>query len=319
MFDAARMAGRGLSPTAIPRPPRAVPCLRPEPVVDQVLSTSDGMYPEPVPTEGLSEATPPRDIHAIATQKAPTPDGNAQPVTMQDIESIIRSLLDAKAAETGDVAAGGEPASGGEEVELVEPGPGHRPSGGSPSHATSAEAVPDQTLQALSGARADDAAQSQAALQDMNDEEIAAAFEPFRQSASSEPVTPQSGQGAEMADRAAGVPGAGPGAGPGVGPAEAGTGTSPAADIPAFMTPGQRADSLARWSRLHLMYLGHRWVIVKIWYTRQSGISGRSAGGVTPHRRSACPDRRCQTPGSAFGRHGSPAQIHLDKPGPGQR
>ena len=86
----------------------------------------------------------------------------------------------------------------------------------------------------------------------MNDEEIAAAFEPFRQSASSEPVTPQPGQGAEMADRAAGVSGAGPG----VGPAEAGTGTSPAADIPAFMTPGQRADSLALMvEELQLMYL----------------------------------------------------------------
>ena len=82
----------------------------------------------------------------------------------------------------------------------------------------------------------------------MNDEEIAAAFEPFRQSASSEPVTPQPGQGAEMADRAAGVPGAGP--------AEAGTGTSPAADTPAFMTPGQRADSLALMvEELQLMYL----------------------------------------------------------------
>ena len=253
MFDAARMAGRGPVADGNPEATAGSALLEAvEPVVDQVLSTSDGMYAEPAPTDGPSEATPPSDIHAIATQKAPAPDDNAQPVTMQDIESIIRSLLDTKAAETGDVAAGGEPASGGEEVELVEPGPGHRPSGGSPSHAASAEAVPDQTLQALSGARADDAAQSQAALQDMNDEEIAAAFEPFRQSASSEPVTPQPWQGAEMADRAAVVPGAGPGAGP----AEAGTGTSPAADIPAFMTPGKRADSLALMvEELQLMYL----------------------------------------------------------------
>ena len=252
MFDAARMAGRGPVADGNPEATAGSALLEAvEPVVDQVLSTSDGMYSEPAPTDGPSEATP-RDIHAIATQKAPTPDGNAQPVTMQDIESIIRSLLDAKAAETGDVAAGGKPAPAGEEVELVEPAPDHLPSGSPPSQAASAEVAPDQTLQALSGARADDAAQSQAALQDMNDEEIAAAFEPFRQSASSEPVTPQPGQGAEMAGRAAGVPGAGPG----VGPAEAGTGTSPAADIPAFMTPGQRADSLALMvEELQLMYL----------------------------------------------------------------
>ena len=152
MFDAARMAGRGPVTAGNPEATAGSALLEAvEPVVDQVLSTSDGMYPEPVPTEGLSEATPPRDIHAIATQKAPTPDGNAQPVTMQDIESIIRSLLDAKAAETGDVAAGGIPAPAGEEVEHVEPAPDHRLSGGSPSHAASAEAAPDQTLQALSG------------------------------------------------------------------------------------------------------------------------------------------------------------------------
>ena len=146
------------------------------------------------------------------------------------------------------MAAGGIPAPAGEEVELVEPAPDHRPSGGSPSHAASAEAAPDQTLQALSGAGADDASRSQAALQDMNDEEIAAAFEPFRQPSGSGPVTPQSGQAAEMADLETGLPGVVPG--------EAGTGTSPAADTPAFMTPGQRADSLALMvEELQLMYL----------------------------------------------------------------
>ncbi|MEC7982408.1 MAG: hypothetical protein VX200_03595 [Pseudomonadota bacterium] len=249
MFDAARMAGRGPVADGNPEATAGSALLEAvEPVVDQVLSTSDGMYSEPVPTDGLSEATPPRDIHAIATQKAPTPDGNAQPVTMQDIESIIRSLLDAKAAETGDVAAGGIPAPAGEEVELVEPAPNHRPSGGSPSHAASAEAAPDQTLQAQSGAGADDASRSQAALQDMNDEEIAAAFEPFRQPSGSGPVTPQPGQAAETADLETGLPGVVPG--------EAGTGTSPAADTPAFMTPGQRADSLALMvEELQLMYL----------------------------------------------------------------
>lgn len=249
MFDAARMAGRGPVADGNPEATAGSALLEAvEPVVDQVLSTSDGMYSEPVATDGLSEATPPRDIHAIATQKAPTPDGNAQPVTMQDIESIIRSLLDAKAAETGDVAAGGKPAPAGEEVELVEPAPDHRPSGGSPSHAASAEAAPDQTLQTLSGAGAVDASRSEAALQDMNDEEIAAAFEPFRQPSGSRPVTPQPGQAAEMADLETGLPGVVPG--------EAGTSTFPAADTPAFMTPGQRADSLALMvEELQLMYL----------------------------------------------------------------
>ena len=123
MFDAARMAGRGPVADGNPEATAGSALLEAvEPVVDQVLSTSDGMYSEPAPTDGPSEATPPSDIHAIATQKAPAPDDNAQPVTMQDIESIIRSLLDAKAAETGDVAAGGKPAPAGEEVELVEPG-----------------------------------------------------------------------------------------------------------------------------------------------------------------------------------------------------
>ncbi|MEC7651333.1 MAG: hypothetical protein VYB64_06115, partial [Pseudomonadota bacterium] len=223
MFDAARMAGRGPVTAGNPEATAGSALLEAvEPVVDQVLSTSDGMYPEPVPTEGLSEATPPRDIHAIATQKAPTPDGNAQPVTMQDIESIIRSLLDAKAAETGDVAAGGKPAPAGEEVELVEPAPDHLPSGSPPSQAASAEVAPDQTLQALSGAGAVDAPRSETALQDMNDEEIAAAFEPFRQPSGSGPVTPKPGQAAETADLETGLPGVVPG--------EAGTGTSPAAD-----------------------------------------------------------------------------------------
>ena len=111
-----------------------------------------------------------------------------------------------------------------------------------------AKAAPDQTLQALPGAGADDASRSQAALQDMNDEEIAAAFEPFRQPSGSGPVTPQPGQAAEMADLETGLPGVVPG--------EAGTGISPAADTPAFMTPGQRADSLALMvEELQLMYL----------------------------------------------------------------
>ena len=230
-----------------------------EPAVDQVLSTSDGMYSEPAPTDGPSEATPPSDIHAIARKRHRR--GRQRPAGHNaGYREHHRSLLDAKAAETGDVAAGGEPASGGEEVELVEPGPGHRPSGGSPSHAASAEAVPDQTLQALSGARADDAAQSQAALQDMNDEEIAAAFEPFRQSASSEPVTPQPGQGAEMADRAAGVPGAGPGVGrQRPGPVHLGCGHSgrhdprPEGERPC---PGGRGAAAHVWNA--------QWVIVKI-------------------------------------------------------
>ena len=249
MFDAARMAGQGPVTDGNPEATAGSALLEAvEPVVDQVLSTSDGMYPEPVPTERLSEATSQRDIHAIATQKAPTPDGNAQPVTMQDIESIIRSLLDAKAAETGDVAAGGKPAPAGEEVELVEPAPDHLPSGSPPSQAASAEAAPDQTLQALSGAGAVDASRSEAALQDMNDEEIAAAFESFRQPSGSGPVTPKHGQAAEMADLETGLPGVVPGG--------AETGTSPAADTPAFMTPSQRADSLALMvEELQLMYL----------------------------------------------------------------
>lgn len=249
MFDAARMAGRGPVTDGNPEATAGIALLEAvEPIVEQVLSTSDGIYPEPVPTEGLSEATPQHDIHAIASQKAPTPDGNAQPVTMQDIESIIRSLLDAKAAETGDVAAGGKPAPAGEEVELVEPAPDHLPSGSPPSQAASAEAAPEQTLQALSGAGAVYASRSEAALEDMNDEEIAAAFEPFRQPSGSGLVTPQPGQAAEMADLETSLPGVVPG--------EAGTGTSPAADTPAFMTPGQRADSLALMvEELQLMYL----------------------------------------------------------------
>ena len=85
-------------------------------------------------------------------------------------------------------------------------------------------------------------------MEDMNDEAIAAAVEPLRQPSGSGLMTPQPGQAAEMADLETSLPGVVPG--------EAGTGTSPAADNPAFMTPGQRADSLALMvEELQLMYL----------------------------------------------------------------
>ena len=52
MFDAARMAGRGPVTAGNPEATAGSALLEAvEPVVDQVLSTSDGMYPEPVPTE----------------------------------------------------------------------------------------------------------------------------------------------------------------------------------------------------------------------------------------------------------------------------
>ena len=190
MFDAARMAGRGPVADGNPEATAGSALLEAvEPVVDQVLSTSDGMYSEPAPTDGPSEATPPSDIHAIAA----TQGTGAWTCPCRSQCRISRASSEAfwtqrpRRPRMWPPAANPRP-----EVRRLNLSSQGRVTGrrAARRHMRIGRRCRSDIAGPVRG-EADDAAQSQAALQDMNDEEIAAAFEPFRQSASSEPVTPR--------------------------------------------------------------------------------------------------------------------------------
>ena len=267
MFDAARTAGRDAMPGDDPTATAGRALLEAvEPVVEQVLSSPEDAVAAPPPTARFGEPATTDGIRTAAAPADPAP-ADARPVTMQDIESIIRGLLDARvtAGDDQDTGAGvGSPEIPvGNETDTVKPQPerrpADRPSTGLASGIAAADqsmptnATPNEAADAGPGAVdiADTAPTAPSAVsQEMSDEEIAAAFARLQQAARPDPAPSGTTQPTEMAV-------AGDGQADGA-PAEAGAVTSApaAAESPAFMSPGQRADSLAMMvEELQLMYL----------------------------------------------------------------
>ena len=287
MFDAARTAGRDSMPGNDPTATAGRALIEAmEPVVEQVLSSSDDAVAEPtLPARFGEPATTTDDLQTVATPADPNPDG-ARPVTMQDIESIIRGLLDDRSTvgDDHDVVAGVDSpeTSANDEAEIIQPRPKQRPTDRSSTGPASGVAASDQSMptNATPNEGADDGsgvleiadvspavpstasqemtdeeiadvspAVLSTASQEMTDEEIAAAFASLQQAARPDPMPSGAMQSTMMAA-------AGDGQANGA-PVEVKAVTSaPAVESPAFMSPGQRADSLALMvEELQLMYL----------------------------------------------------------------
>ena len=101
MFDAARTAGRDHRSGEDPDATAGHALLEAvEPVVEQALSSSDDADASPAPAARFSQSISTDEIQAVDAPADPVPD-DARPVTIQDIEGIIRGLLDAR-VKTGD-------------------------------------------------------------------------------------------------------------------------------------------------------------------------------------------------------------------------
>ena len=246
MFDAARTAGRDHMSGEDPDATAGHALLEAvEPVLEQALSSSD-------------DADAPAD---------PVPD-DARPVTIQDIEGIIRGLLDAR-VKTGDDQDGSagvdtpvRPAD--DEADTVQPQPERRPAVGPSTGLASGAVAPDRSLltnaapneAAEDGSRAVEVADNvpaapMAVSQEMTDEDIAAAFAQLQQAARADAAASGGAQSAEMAVAAADSQADGGSSGD-----RAMTSAPVAPASPAFMSPAQRADSLALMvEELQLMYL----------------------------------------------------------------
>lgn len=267
MFDAARTVGRDSMPGDDPTATAGRALLEAvEPVVEQVLSSSDDAVAAPTPPAHFDEPATTGDIQTVATPAHLASD-DARPVTIQDIESIIRGLLDARVTVGDDQDAGAgvdsPETSVNDETEIVQPrpkrGPVDRSSTGLASGVAAADpsmptnTTPNESADAGSGAVeiADNArAAPSTASQEMNDEEIAAAFARLQQAARPASAPSGAAQPTEMMAAGDGQPDGAPAE------ATAVTSAPATAESPAFMSPGQRADSLAMMvEELQLIYL----------------------------------------------------------------
>ena len=267
MFDAARTAGRDSMPGDDPTSTAGRALLKAvEPVVEQVLSSSDDAIAAPPPTARFGEPATTDEIRTAAVPADLAP-ADTQPVTMQDIESIISDLLDGRVTAGDDQDTGAVVDSAeipvGNETNTVKPQPqrrtADRPSTGLASDIAAADqsmatnATPNEAADAgLGGVDIADTALTapSAVSKDMTDEEIAAAFARLQQEARPDPAPSETTQPTEMA---AADDGRADGAS-----AEAGVVTSaPVVQAsPTFMSSAQRADSLAIMvEELQLMYL----------------------------------------------------------------
>ena len=268
MFDAARTAGRDSMPGNDPTATAGRALIEAmEPVVEQVLSSSDDAVAEPtLPVHLVEPATMTDDLQTVATPADPNPDG-ARPVTMQDIESIIRGLLDDRSTvgDDHDVVAGVDSpeTSANDETEIIQPRLKRRPTDRSSTDLASGVAASDQSMPTnatrneavdagLGGVDIAETAPTAPSVvsKDMSDEEIATAFARLQQEARPDPMPSGATQSTMMAA-------AGDGQADGAS-AEAGAVTSaPVVQTsPAFMSSAQRADSLAMMvEELQLMYL----------------------------------------------------------------
>ena len=291
MYDAAKTAGRDRA-AGIDSSETAGTALieAMEPVVEEVLSSSKAPTPEQMPAGSRADA-PLVEASNMQTAEAAQLDVDAgpdvEPVTIQDIETIIRTLLETRGGEAGDRDDGVAPTT--EAIKVVPTAtPQATPPGISPAAPTAATlrqgaapatasdhqaAVPSspgpgalaETLSMPSqtspeaGPRIGTApsetqlaskavAPSQAASSDMSDADIAAAFAELQQSAGAQPSQTDP---LPSTDMAAFTEAAANGVSAG------NLASLPAAQTaPVFMSPRQRADSLDLMvEELQLMYL----------------------------------------------------------------
>jgi hypothetical protein len=284
MYDAAKTAGRDGAAGIDSSETAGTALLEAmEPVVEEVLSSSKAPTPEQMPAGSQADA-PLMEGSNMQTAEAAQLDVDAgpdvEPVTIQDIETIIRTLLETRVAEAGDREDGVAPAS--EAIEAVpttiptaaalrpegavetasdrqaagrsspvpsSPGPGTLAKTPSTPSQTSPEAGPRiGTVPSGTQLASKAVAPSQAASSEMSDADIAAAFAKLQQSAGAQPSQtdplPSTDMAAVTEAAANGV--------------SAGNLASlPAAQTaPVFMSPRQRADSLDLMvEELQLMYL----------------------------------------------------------------
>ena len=222
MFDAARTAGRDSMPGDDPTSTAGRALLKAvEPVVEQVLSSPDDAITAPAPAARFSQSISTDEIQAVDAPADPVPE-DARPVTIQNIEGIIRGLLDAR-VKTGDDQDGSEgidtpvrPAD--DEADTVQPQPERRPAVGPSTGLASGAVAPDRSLltnaapneAAEDGSRAVEVADNvpaapMAVSQEMTDEDIAAAFAQLQQAARADAAASGGAQSAEMAVAAAAV------------------------------------------------------------------------------------------------------------------
>ena len=283
MFDAARSAGRDAGTDIDPSETAGTALLEAmEPVVEEMLSASE----QPAAKGAVSE-------QAAASQPAAKADSDADnpPVTMRDIETLIRALMETKSGQPGD-QHGGEVAAGPstemEEAEVsgvrpdvqlanVEapvdvapvdvapvdvapvdvapvdvapaidaPVPLASEPASTPTPTATPTVTPDTRI-AVAEAAEQPRSPAPAASREMSDVEIAAAFSQLQKSAAPQPVATEQMPAIDVAavDEA------------GMNPGGSTQGEmSPPLAPPAFMTPGQRVDSLALMvEELQLMYL----------------------------------------------------------------
>lgn len=291
MYDAAKTAGRDGAAGIDSSETAGTALLEAmEPVVEEVLSSSKPPTPEQMPAGSRADA-PLVEASNMQTAEAAQLDVDAgpdvEPVTIQDIETIIRTLLETRGGEAGERDDGVAPTT---EASKVVPTatPPATPPGISPAAPTAAKlregaapatasdhqaAVPSspgpgalaETLSTPSqtspeaGPRIGTApsetqlaskavAPSQAASSDMSDADIAAAFAELQQSAGAQPSQTDP---LPSTDMAAFTEAAANGVSAG------NLASLPAAQTaPVFMSPRQRADSLDLMvEELQLMYL----------------------------------------------------------------
>lgn len=283
MFDAARSAGRDAGTDIDPSETAGTALLEAmEPVVEEVLSASE----QPAAKGAVSE-------QAAASQTAAKADSDTEnpPVTMRDIETLIRALMAAKSGQPddqhgGEVAAG--PSTEMEEAEVGGVRPAAQPAtmdapvdgapvidapvidapvidapvplasepASTPTSTPTPTATPDTRIAAAKAVE-QPRSPAPAASKEMSDADIAAAFSQLQKSAAPQPVAPQpvapqpvaTDQMPAIEVAAVDEAGMNPGGG------TQGEMSPPPAP-PAFMTPGQRVDSLALMvEELQLMYL----------------------------------------------------------------
>jgi len=276
MYDAAKTAGRdSVAGTDSSETAGTALLETMEPVVEEVLSSSKAPTPTPaqMPAPGQAETAPgearqPDMVKAEAAPADVNADPDVEPVTIQDIETIIRTLLEARGGEAGDrendaapadvpaavpavaalrQAAAGGTASDGEAILPSSPGPKALaqtpPSQAGPEGGLQAGAAPEQRQMATRAA-----APSQAASSEMSDADIAAAFAELQQSAGIQPSGTDQLPSTDLAAVTDAVASGNP--------------AGDLADLPAtetapvFMSPRQRADSLDLMvEELQLIYL----------------------------------------------------------------
>ncbi|MGB2188449.1 MAG: hypothetical protein ACPH89_07070 [Candidatus Puniceispirillaceae bacterium] len=287
MYDAAKTAGRDGAARIDSSETAGTALLEAmEPVVEEVLSSSKAPTPELMPAGSRADA-PAVEASNMQTAEAAKLDVDAgpdvEPVTIQDIETIIRNLLETRVAGAGDQDDGVAPTTETNKVVPTATSPGISPAapmaatlrqGAAPATASDRQAAvpssqglgtlaktpstPSQTspeagprigtVPSKTQLASNAMALSQAASSEMSDADIAAAFAELQQSAGEQPSQTDPLPSTDMAAVTEAVAN---------GVSAGNLASLPAAQTaPVFMSPRQRADSLDLMvEELQLMYL----------------------------------------------------------------